>query len=453
MGDVGSYTQRLRSSVPDTLTFPDGFLWGAATAAHQVEGDNRTSDWWEWETDGSPKVPLAEPSGIACDHFHRYRDDIALLAGLGLNAYRFSVEWARVEPRAGEFDEAALAHYSDVVEACVQSGLTPIVTLHHFTLPAWVAHAGSWLNPDMTDYFARYTRKVVERLGDRVHYFCTINEPGNLLTRGYLGTFPTPPFMQDLTAFDTAAATVNAAHRRSRDVIKELFPSARVGVAHALQDWRANSGGMAMMNFARELYEDRFFAETGQDDFIGVQAYTRVEVDVPGLARPLTAVTLRSRRLTEAVLLPLLRRSARAAEPAEGQRFDGRRRTQMGWLWAPEAVEVAARRLDGLFPGKELLITEHGLATEDEVERVEYIESGLRSVQRMLGDGLIVSGYVYWSLLDNYEWWHGYRPRFGLVAVDRITQERTVKASARWYGEVASTKHLAATVSGFGLAG
>lgn len=426
-------------------SFPDGFLWGAATAAHQVEGDNRTSDWWEWETAKSAKVPPAEPSGIACDHFHRYREDIALLASLGMNTYRFSVEWARVEPRAGEFDQAALAHYSDVVAACMENGVTPIVTLQHFTLPAWVGHAGSWLNPDMTDYFARYTRKVIERLGDRVLYFCTINEPGNLLTRGYLGTFPTPPFMQDLTAFDTAAATVNAVHRRSRDVIKELFPSARVGMAHALQDWRASTGGMALMDFAREVYEDRFFTETSQDDFIGVQTYTRVEVDVPGLARPLTAAMLRSRRLTEAVLIPLLRRSARAVEPAEGKRSDDRRRTQMGWLWAPEAVEMAARRLGGLFPGKELLITEHGLATEDEAERIEYIDAGLRSVQRMIGDGLAVSGYVYWSLLDNYEWWHGYRPTFGLVAVDRSTQERTVKASARWYGGVASTNQLPAS--------
>ncbi len=410
-----------------------------------MEGDNRTSDWWEWETAKSAKVPPAEPSGIACDHFHRYREDIALLASLGMNTYRFSVEWARVEPRAGEFDQAALAHYSDVVAACMENGVTPIVTLQHFTLPAWVGHAGSWLNPDMTDYFARYTRKVIERLGDRVLYFCTINEPGNLLTRGYLGTFPTPPFMQDLTAFDTAAATVNAVHRRSRDVIKELFPSARVGMAHALQDWRASTGGMALMDFAREVYEDRFFTETSQDDFIGVQTYTRVEVDVPGLARPLTAAMLRSRRLTEAVLIPLLRRSARAVEPAEGKRPDDRRRTQMGWLWAPEAVEMAARRLGGLFPGKELLITEHGLATEDEAERIEYIDAGLRSVQRMIGDGLAVSGYVYWSLLDNYEWWHGYRPTFGLVAVDRSTQERTVKASARWYGGVASTNQLPAS--------
>lgn len=433
----------------DLLSFPNGFLWGAATAAHQVEGDNRSSDWWEWETDGSSKVPVVEPSGSACEHFHRYRDDIALLARLGLNAYRFSVEWARVEPRAGEFDQAALAHYSDVVAACVQSGVTPIVTLQHFTLPAWVAHAGSWLNPDMTDYFARYTRKVIERLGDRVRYFCTINEPGNLLTRGYLGTFPTPPFIQDLTAFDAAAATVNAAHRRARDVIKELFPSARVGMAHALQDWRANTGGTALMAFARELYEDRFLVEADEDDFIGVQTYTPVEVRAPKFTGPLVAAMLHSRRLTEVAMLPLLRMGARATEPAEGKRPDGRRRTQMGWLWAPEAVEVTAKRVGELFPGKELLITEHGLATNDDAERIEYIDAGLRSVQRMLGDGLTVSGYVYWSLLDNYEWWHGYRPKFGLIAVDRTTQQRTVKASARWYGGVASTRQLpddAATV-------
>jgi beta-glucosidase len=426
--------------MPDSLTFPDGFLWGAATAAHQVEGDNTASDWWEWETADAPEVPLAEASGIACDHFRRYRDDIALLADLGLNAYRFSVEWARVEPRAGDFDEAALAHYSDAVEACLQHGVTPIVTLQHFTLPAWVAHAGSWLNPEMTDWFARYTSRVVERLGDRVPYFCTINEPGNLLTRGYLGTFPTPPFIRDLTAFDTAAATVKAAHRRSRDVIKDLFPAARVGMAHALQHWQADRADTALMTFARELYEDRFFAETEQDDFIGVQTYTRVEVAVPRLGRPLMAVMLRSRRLTEAVLVPLLRRSARAAEPPDGERRDGRRRTQMGWLWAPDAVEAAARRVAGLFPGKELLISEHGLATEDDAERVEYIDAGLRSVRRLLDDGLNVSGYLYWSLLDNYEWWHGYRPRFGLVAVDRTTMERAVKPSARWYGEVASRR-------------
>lgn len=426
-----------------SLQFPDAFYWGAATAAHQVEGNNTTSDWWEWENDPAPKVAPAEASGDACDHFHRYRDDIGLLADLGLNTYRFSVEWARIEPRAGEFDQAALQHYGDVVDTCLERGVEPIVTLQHFTLPAWVAHAGSWTNPDMPDYFARYTRRVVERIGDRVRYFATINEPGNLITRGYLGTYPSPPFERDLTAFDVAADGVNTSHRRARDVIKQIAPGARVGMAHALQEWHANPGGAQIMRWARELHEDRFLTACHDDDFIGVQTYTRIHANAPRIAAPLSAALLRSRCLTQSLLLPVLRQQAAAVSPAEpAVPADGIRRTQMGYPFAPDAVEVAARRVNALFPHKELLITEHGVGTENDTERIEYIDQGLRAVHGMLGDGLPISGYIHWSLLDNYEWWHGYRPKFGLIAVDRATQQRTPKASARWYGAVAAQNQL-----------
>jgi beta-glucosidase len=425
----------------DTRTFPDGFLWGAATAAHQVEGDNLHSDFWEWETDPTSRVPVAEPSGSACDHWHRYREDIGILADLGLNAYRFSVEWARIEPWAGEFDDAALEHYSQVVDACLERGVTPVVTLQHFTLPAWVAHAGGWLNADIVEYFARYTAKVVDRIGDRVRYVCTINEPGNMIVRAYLGTFPTPPFVQDLDSFDAAAAAVNRAHRAAREVIKQARPDARVGMAHALQDWRANTGGAPVMQWARELHEDRFLAETADDDFIGVQTYTRIDVDAPAAARALTALVLRSRRLTEALVLPVLRRSSAALEHGAAA-AKGERVTQMGWPWAPTAVEVTARRMAARFPGKELLITEHGVGTAHDPERIEFIYDALAAVHRMIQDGLPVTGYLHWSLLDNFEWWDGYRPTFGLVAVDRVTQARSVKPSARWYGAVAAANRL-----------
>lgn len=426
-----------------SLQFPDAFYWGAATAAHQVEGNNTTSDWWEWENDPAPKVAPAEASGDACDHFRRYRDDIGLLADLGLNTYRFSVEWARIEPRAGEFDQTALQHYGDVVDSCLERGVEPIVTLQHFTLPAWVTHAGSWTNPDMPGYFARYTRRVVERIGDRVRYFATINEPGNMITRGYLGTYPSPPFVRDLTAFDAAADGVNTSHRRARDMIKQIAPGARVGMAHALQEWHANPGGEQIMLWARELHEDRFLTACHDDDFIGVQTYTRVQVNVPRIAAPLSAALLRSRFLTQSVLLPVLRQQAAAVSPAEqAVPADGIRRTQMGYPFAPDAVEVTARRVNALFPHKELLITEHGVGTENDTERIEYIDHGLRAVHRMLSEGLPISGYIHWSLLDNYEWWHGYRPKFGLIAVDRTTQRRTPKASARWYGAVAAQNQL-----------
>lgn len=428
--------------MPEPLTFPDRFLWGAATAAHQVEGDNTTSDWWEWETDPSPKAPIAEPSGIACDHWHRYQDDIALLAELGLNTYRFSVEWARIEPRQGEFDREALEHYADMVDTCLSHGVTPMITLQHFTLPAWATHAGGWTNPAFPSWFARYTRLVMERLEDRVRHICTINEPGNVITRGYLGTFPTPPFIRDLDAFDAAAAGLNAAHRSARDVIRELAPGVKVGMTHALQDWHADVGGTATMNWARELHEDRYFAEAAEDDFVGVQTYTRLDVNAPRIIGHLSAALLRSRRLTQALVLPYLRNQAAAAVPTGAAPADGIRRTLMGYLWAPQAVEATCRRVANLFPGKEIVITEHGVATDDDAERIEYIREGLSAVHRMIGDGLPITGYVHWSLLDNWEWWDGYGPTYGLIAVDRADLNRTVKPSARWYGDVARSNRM-----------
>ncbi|MDX2546843.1 glycoside hydrolase family 1 protein [Streptomyces sp. WI04-05B] len=427
--------------MPQPLIFPERFLWGAATAAHQVEGNNTTSDWWEWETDPAPKAPMAGPSGIACDHFNRYKDDIALLAELGLNTYRFSVEWARVEPRQGEFDREALQHYADMVDTCLTHGVTPMITLQHFTLPAWVTHAGAWTNAGLPAWFARYTKHVMEHLQNRAPYICTINEPGNMITRGYLGTFPTPPFVRNLDAFDAAAAGVNAAHRNARDVIRELAPDVKVGMAHALQDWHANPGGVPAMEWARELHEDRFFAETAEDDFLGVQTYTRLDVNAPRVTKPFSAALLRSRRLTQSLALPYLHRQA-AAVSAEGAPADGGRRTQMGYLWAPEAVEATARRVARLFPGKEIVLTEHGVGTDDDSERIDYIRAGLRVVHRMIDDGLPITGYVHWSLLDNFEWWDGYRPKYGLVAVDRSTQDRAVKPSAHWYGDVARTNRM-----------
>ncbi|WP_280217326.1 glycoside hydrolase family 1 protein [Nocardia neocaledoniensis] len=426
------------------LTFPDRFLWGAATAAHQVEGNNTTSDWWEWETDPTPQAPLAEPSGSACDHFHRYKDDIAMLAEVGLNTYRFSVEWARIEPRPGEFDREALQHYTDMVATCVNQGVTPMVTLQHYTLPAWVTHAGAWTNPDFPGLFARYTRHVLEHLENGVPYISTINEPGNTITRGYLGTFPTPPFIRDLDAFDAAAAGLNAAHRAARDVIRELAPATKVGMSHALQDWHADAGGTPVMEWARELHEERYMAETAEDDFIGVQSYTRLEVNAPRIIGPVSSALLRNRRLTQSLVLPVLRRQAAAAVPTDGAPADGIRRTLMGYRWAPDAVEATCRRVAKLFPGKEIVITEHGVATDDDTERIEYLREGLRAVHRLIGDGLPITGYVHWSLLDNWEWWDGYRPTYGLIAVDRTNQERRVKPSAHWYGELARTNSMPA---------
>ena len=196
--------------------FPDGFLWGTATAAHQVEGGNWNNDWWAWEHD--PASPCVEPSGDACDHYHRYRDDIRLLAELGFTMYRFSMEWSRIEPEDGEFSVAALDHYARMVDACREFEVEPVVTLHHFTSPRWVAAQGGWANPQTAQIFGRYVERVMSAFGDRLGLVCTINEPNVVATMGYLvGLFP--PGEQDFARRAAANETFIEAHHPGHEPV------------------------------------------------------------------------------------------------------------------------------------------------------------------------------------------------------------------------------------------
>ena len=378
--------------------FPDGFVWGTATAAHQVEGGNWNNDWWAWEH--APGSPCVEPSGDACDHHHRYPDDLALLAELGFCSYRFSVEWSRIEPEDGEFSVAALDHYDRVTDTCLGLGLDPVVTLHHFTNPRWVAAGGGWIEPVTAERFGRFAERVAARLGDRVSRFCTINEPNIVATIGYLvGVFPPGEHDPDLRA--GAGEVLAAGHRRAVEAVRAVS-TARVGLTMALPDWVAVDGGDETMEALRGPDEDVFLEATSGDDFIGVQTYTRNRVGPAGVLGP----------------------------------EDGVETTLMGYEFWPEALEGAIRRAYEI-TGLPVLVTENGMATTDDTRRIEYVRRALKGVLRCLDDAIPVEGYTYWSALDNFEWALGYGPAFGLIAVDRSTQERTVKPSARWLGEVA----------------
>jgi beta-glucosidase len=422
-----------------TDAFPADFLWGTATAAHQVEGDNTNSDWWEWEH--RPDSPCPEPSGRACEHYTRYPDDIALLADLGFNTYRFSVEWARIEPAEGEFDAAQLAHYRTMTETVRAAGLTPMVTLHHFTLPQWVAARGGWTSSDVPQLFARYCERVVDEIGDLVDWWCTLNEPGNVAVGGYLGAFGWPPGTKDMGSYDAAVAGLLRGHGLALDALKSRRPEARVGMTHGMQEWESNAAGRAPMRRARRMFEDVFLEAADEDDFIGVQTYTRVPVELPGLLGPGAWVVANVGPVRSRVLPAVLRQSVRGAMRAGGG-DDGLRRTQMGYEFRPGAVAATLRRAAAMHPGKDLVVTEHGIATADDTERVEFVEQGLAAVARVIADGLPVRGYLYWSLLDNFEWAYGYGPTFGLIGVDRTTMERTVRPSARRLGEIARTGKL-----------
>ncbi len=419
------------------LVFPKDFLWGAATAAHQVEGGNDNSDWWDWEL--RPGTNCPDPSGIACDHWNRYPEDIALAAGLGLNTYRYSVEWARLEPEEGVFDGAALDHYLAMTDAVLAAGLIPMVTLYHFSLPRWLARKGGWLAPDAPALLARFAGRVVRALAGRVRWYCTINEPGVVAFGGYLGALGFPPGRLDMGSWDRAAANLAAAIRLVTPAVKEANPGAMVGFTNSMQEWEADEGGRPFMEWLRHRNEDVFLAAAADDDFVGVQTYTRVPVVLPGWQSVLLRGALRVPALIGMAAPPMIRKQALDPNPPLPA---GRRRTQMGYEFRPQAVGATLRRVAALLPGKPLIVTEHGIATDDDAERIEFIDGGLRAVHEELDAGVPVLGYIHWSLLDNFEWAKGYSQRFGLIGVDRATLARTVRPSGRHLGEIARTGRL-----------
>ena len=387
--------------------FPPGFIWGTATAAHQVEGNNWNNDWWAWEH--TPGSPCQEPSGDACDHYHRYGDDIRMLAALGFGAYRFSLEWSRIEPEEGEFSRAALDHYRRMCAACLEHGVRPVVTFHHFTTPRWVAAQGGWTEPATADRFARFCERATAHLGDLVDRACTLNEPNVVANFGYRwGLFP--PGRRDADLHRRANDVFIAAHRKAVDAIKSGPGTASVGLTLAMQDMQAVDGGEAFRDAERRDTEDCFLEAARGDDYVGVQTYTRLLFGPDGLRGPQPGVPT----------------------------------TQMGYEFWPESLEATIRRAWDVTRHVPIVVTENGLATTDDRERVAYVERALHGVLACLADGLDVRGYFYWSLLDNFEWVFGYRPVFGLVSVDRTTQARTVKPSARWLGDVARANRLLA---------
>jgi beta-glucosidase len=388
---------------PAGRSFPDGFVWGTATAAHQVEGGNWNNDWWAWEH--TPGSGCAEPSGDACDHWHRWPDDLRLLADLGFGSYRFSLEWSRIEPEEGEFSTVALDHYLAMCAGCRELGLEPVVTFHHFTTPRWVAAAGGWADPATAEWFARFCGRAAGHLGDAMARACTLNEPNVVATAGYLdGRFP--PGERDPDRRRLANEVFADAHAKARAAIKEAA-AVPVGLTLAMADDQALPGGEDAVAARRAGWEDPFLEAARGDDFIGVQTYTRHRYGPEGMLDPEPGVPV----------------------------------TMMGYEVWPEALGATIRRAAAA-TGAPVLVTENGISTGDDRQRVEFVRRALESVLDCLADGVDVRGYTYWSLLDNFEWAHGYAPTFGLVAVDRATQARTPKPSAAWLGQVARANAL-----------
>jgi beta-glucosidase len=392
-----------------TFMFPPGFLWGASTAAHQIEGNNTNSDLWAEENRPGGRMP--ERSGDACDSLHRWPEDLDLVAELGLNAYRFSIEWARVEPARGHVSKAMLQYYRRIVTGCLERSITPVVTLHHFTSPAWFTADGGWTSARAPELFAAYVRSLLPIL-DGVPWVCTINEP-NMVAIGHAIMSGETPMEALAAGLPEPHAVVTTALIRAHEAARGELASlagAKSGWTVANQNVQAADGAHDAASEWRRLREDQFLWPAQDDDFIGVQAYSRTMIGPAGQVPP----------------------------------GDGTRRTLNGLEFYPQALEGAVRHTAALLPRVPVLVTENGIATADDAERVEYTSGALDGLSNAIRDGIDVRGYLHWSLLDNYEW-GSYVPTFGLVAVDRDTFERTVKPSARWLGGVAETNTLLTT--------
>jgi beta-glucosidase len=315
-----------------------------------------------------------------------------------------------------------------------------MVTLNHFTLPKWLADRGGWLSPSIVGLFERYTGTVVQALGDEVEWYCTINEPGAVAFGGYGGGFPFPPGRKGAENWKAATAKLVEAHRACRATIKELRPDAKVGLTNSMQEWEANAGGTPIMNYVRGLMEDPYLEAAVDDDFVGVQTYTRARLDMPRAVGWLTKAALSVAAIEKLAVSQVVGRQTSGDSIVDGT--EGIRRTQMGYEFRPQAVAATVRRVAEILPGKPIIVTEHGVATSDDAERVEFITEGLRALHPLIGQGIPLHGYIHWSAFDNFEWAFGYAMQFGLIAVDRTTQERTIKPSARFLGGIARKNRL-----------
>ncbi len=405
--------------------FPKGFLWGAATSAHQVEG-NTHNDWTEWEKNNASRLakesrgrfghlpnwkevekeatnPQNYISGIACDHYNRYKEDFDLAKSLGHNAHRFSIEWSRIEPEEGKFDEVAIAHYRDVVETLRERGLEPFVTLWHWTIPLWLRDKGGILAQDFPDYFARYAEKVVTVLKNDVTFWVTLNEPLSVIKNSYLlGNWP-PQRTNPFAVWQTYK-TLAKAHNLGYETIKKIMPSSKVGLANIINFFEPDNPHSIFDKFivkiADYFHNRRILDLTqGKNDFIALQYYFHDRLKFP-----------------------------------VGRTNNNDTVSDLGWEIYPEGLCYIIKKL--AVYKLPIYITENGISDKKDFRREKFIKENLKQISRAMSEGADVRGYFYWSLLDNFEWDKGFWPRFGLVEIDYETLERKPRPSAYAYKKI-----------------
>jgi beta-glucosidase len=419
--------------------FPESFLWGTATASHQVEGGNHGNDWWEWEQVPG-HIKHGDRSDPACEHYERFAEDFDLLRSLHQNAHRFSIEWSRIEPAPGEFSATALAHYRDVLQALRDRGMEPLVTLHHFTNPTWIARAGGWDAPQTSEYFARFAQRVTDELGTLARSWITINEPTVVAYQGYLrGEWP--PGTRDLGAAARVLVNLLRGHWMAYERIKSRHPELQLGLAHHLRVFDPARWFMPQDRAVAAAF-NRVFNETMLKSLrLGrlVFPLTRAgRASGPRHSQDFVGLNYYARELVK------FNHRYRAELFGERVLPAGASRSDLNWELYPNGLYRTLRSL--LREQLPILVTENGIADATDSKRPEFLLTHVGAMLRAIQTGVPVRGYFHWTCFDNFEWAEGYSAKFGLIACDPVTQERRPRPSARLYAEICRLNGLPATV-------
>ena len=424
----------------EDIVFPKGFLWGTATAAHQIEGGTTNNNWWLFEKEGT--IKNNDSALVACDHWNRFKQDFDLLKKLNCNAYRMSIEWSRVFPQPGTLDKKALDHYVTMINELLKRKITPFVTLFHFTLPIWWCNEGGLLNRDKKhlEHFKQFCDVVAKTLKGKVKFYNTINEP-SIVMLGYI-TGTSAPGQKNMLKAIKALGTTMLMHAIAYHTIKSVDPDAKVGIVHNVQITKPYNpdsimdklftafadycfNGAIIRSLKKGKLPLQIFSSHRElintNDFIGVNFYNFIRLSL---------------RLKDLAI------------PATDNPICGKKGlcVSLGWEPYPEGFYLAIKRMHNAFPHIPMYITENGIGTNDDSWRQRVLIDHLKMLHKAITEGVDIRGYFYWSLIDNFEWEHGYEPRFGLVHVDFKTQKRTIKPSGMVYAHIAKSNALPAAI-------
>jgi len=392
----------------DDWRFPDNFLWGSSTSAHQVEGNNVLNNWYLWEQEG--RINRQQKSGVACDHYNRFREDIDLLVSLNQNAFRLSIEWSRIEPEPGKINRKEIAHYEEVLRYLREKKVKSFVTLHHFTSPIWF----EWEQSSSINHFRNFSALIAKELGHLIDFWCTINEPYIQANEGYLvGEFP--PGKKNIKSFFRVMDNMVAGHNAAYHAIHSVLPHALVGAGQNSEYFIPASDdpldrSVTDMNKA---VRNRYFLDRTVCDYIGLQHYSMTK----------------------------LRFNPHAPKMFYGSSvLSGLPQNDLGWEIYPDGLYHVLVELEKY--GKPVYVTENGVADRNDTLRKDYLERYLKAVHRAITRGIDVRGYLHWSLMDNFEWCRGFDGRFGLCEMNYVTQERIARNSAKYYAQICKKNSL-----------